>query len=54
MAKKRSWAGCGCPKGSKRISTKGRGRGWACQLEGYKLTKKGRRIRPFVKAVCNK
>lgn len=49
---KRNWNGCGCPSGAKKISTKGRGRGWACQAQGFKTNKKGRRYRPFVKAVC--
>lgn len=58
MAKKKKvkkstdWSGCGCPLGSKRISTKGRGRGWVCQSTTFRKTKNGRRIKPFVKAKC--
>lgn len=37
---------CECPEGSKRVLTKGRGRGWACQ--GPKRGK----YRPFVAAIC--
>lgn len=49
--KSKNWSGCGCPSGSKRISTKGRGRGWVCQSTTYK--KKGnRKFKPFVKAKC--
>ena len=53
MARRRkSWAGCGCPRGSKKISTRGHGRGWACQSNTAKRIK-GRVIkRPFVKATC--
>jgi hypothetical protein len=51
---KRDWSSCGCPKGSKRITTKGHGRGWACQADNFKVTKKGRKLRPFVKAVCGR
>ena len=52
MATKKNWSGCGCPKGSKRISTKGRGRGWACQSLARRRTKKGGSFFPFVKAHC--
>ena len=53
MAKRRkSWAGCGCPSGSKRITTRGRGRGWACQSNTLSRTRTGRKIRKFVKAKC--
>lgn len=53
MAKRRArrrsnWAGCGCPSGSKKISTKGRGRGWVCQSR----TKNRRGMKPFVRATC--
>lgn len=48
----RSWAGCRCPAGSRKISTRGRGRGWACQSSKAKRIR-GRLIKkPFVKAVC--
>jgi len=51
-SRSKSWAGCGCPKGSKKISTRGRGRGWACQSTKPKRIK-GRLIKkPFVKATC--
>jgi len=46
---------CGCPAGSKRVSTKGRGRGWACVSEQTKsLSPKVKRgwFKPFVKAIC--
>lgn len=46
MAKKSS-KGCRCPEGSTRISTKGRGRGWACMS---KKASKGW-FKPFVKAI---
>lgn len=49
---KRNWSGCGCPSGAKKITTRGRGRGWACQAQNYKVSKKGGRYKPFVKAVC--
>jgi len=53
MAKRaRNWAGCGCPSNSKKISTKGRGRGWACQSNASKVNKRGMRYKPFVKANC--
>lgn len=57
MARRRStrargWAGCGCPSGSRKISTKGRGRGWVCQSTSYKRNKRGGRFKPFVKATC--
>jgi hypothetical protein len=46
---------CGCPAGSKRVSTKGRGRGWACVSDTTKSlspkVKKGW-FKPFVKAIC--
>jgi len=42
---------CSCPAGSKRISTRGRGRGFVCQSTKFK-TVKGRRMKPFVKAKC--
>lgn len=46
---------CGCPAGSRKVSTKGRGRGWSCVSETTKslspLVKKGW-FKPFVKAVC--
>lgn len=51
MAKK-NWSGCGCPSGSKKITTKNRGRGWTCQSLSFKTTKRGTQIKPFVKAVC--
>lgn len=44
--------GCGCPSGAKMISTKGRGRGFVCQAQSYKVNKKGTRYKPFVKALC--
>ena len=48
MAKKSSK--CSCPSNSERISTKGRGRGFACR------SKKGLpgrpKFKPFVAAVC--
>lgn len=31
---RKSKAGCGCPAGAKRFSTKGRGRGFACLKNG--------------------
>jgi len=40
-----NWAGCGCPDGTRYVSTRGRTRGWSC----VKNTAKGSR---FVKAVC--
>jgi len=55
MARKkarRNWAGCGCPSGSKRISTRGRGRGWACQSVTPRRNRRGGRFFPFVKASC--
>lgn len=45
MKRARTTTNCSCPAGSKKISTKGRGRGWACQRQG-----KG--FQPFVKAKC--
>lgn len=45
---------CGCPANAKKISTKGRGRGFVCQAQSYKVNKKGRRYKPFVKAVCGR
>ena len=50
MAK--DWSKCGCPKGTKRLSTKGRGRGWTCQASNFKVNKKGKKYLPFVKAAC--
>jgi hypothetical protein len=50
---KRSWAGCGCPRGSKKISTKGRGRGWACQSLTKSRTRRGTMLKKFVKARCS-
>jgi hypothetical protein len=41
---------CGCPTGSKKISTKGRGRGWVCQSTSFKTNRNGMRYKPFVKA----
>lgn len=46
-----SGARCSCPSGSKRISTRGRGRGFVCQSTSFKRIK-GRKIKPFVKATC--
>lgn len=40
------WKGCGCPEGTKKVPTKGRGRGWACM----RSTNRGGR---FVAAVCS-
>jgi hypothetical protein len=63
MPRKRNWSGCRCPAGSRRISTRGRGRGWACQSNRPKRVrvKKGPRRgqmttvkKPFVKAVCGR
>jgi len=51
---KKDWSGCGCPTGTKKISTKNRGRGWTCQASGFKVNKKGRKYKPFVKAICNR
>jgi hypothetical protein len=48
----RSWAGCGCPSGAKKISTRGHGRGWVCQSRAFKRARGGRRYKPFVKATC--
>jgi len=39
--------GCGCPANSRKVSTKGRGRGWACISTVQ--PKKGW-FKPFVKA----
>lgn len=39
---------CGCPAGSRKVSTKGRGRGWAC-VTIAETPGKGW-FRPFVKA----
>lgn len=59
--KRQRWADCGCPHGSKRVRTGGRGRGWACQSnrpKRFKIKKGPRRGRtqlvkkPFVRAVC--
>lgn len=47
----KSWAGCGCPSGSKKLSTKGRGRGWVCQSTTFSQVR-GRRLKKFVKARC--
>jgi hypothetical protein len=52
MAPKRNWTGCGCPQGSKKISTKNRGRGWVCQANAAKTNKRGKKYKPFVKALC--
>lgn len=46
-----SAARCGCPAGSKKISTRGRGRGFVCQSTSFKRIK-GRKLKPFVKATC--
>lgn len=46
MARK-NWSGCGCPANARKVSTKGRGRGWVC------IAKKGKRPR-FVKASCGR
>jgi hypothetical protein len=51
-SRKRSWAGCGCPRGSKKVPQKGRGRGWACISLTKKRTRAGRMLAPFVKATC--
>lgn len=51
MARK-SWSGCGCPAGSKKISTRGRGRGWVCQSTTFRKSRTGRKMKPFVKARC--
>lgn len=49
----KNWAGCGCPRGSRKITTRGRGRGWACQSMTPKRSRTGRVIKkPFVKAIC--
>lgn len=43
---RKGWAGCGCPKDSKRVVNRRKGgRGWSC----VKQTAKGPR---FVKATC--
>lgn len=54
--RKRSWAGCGCPSGSVRLSTKGRGRGWVCMSKTPKVRKRHGltfTFHPFVKARCS-
>lgn len=46
---------CSCPAGSRRVSTKGRGRGWACISERTKSLSPSVKVgwfKPFVKAVC--
>jgi hypothetical protein len=55
--KKKSWRGCGCPRGSRRISTRGVARGWVCQSKKPRKTRGrlrnvGRYFYPFVKATC--
>ncbi len=58
--RKKSWRGCGCPKGSVRRSTRGHGRGWVCQSKkprkpyGRRLKNLGRHFYPFVKATCRR
>jgi hypothetical protein len=51
-SRRRSWAGCGCPRGSKKISTRGHGRGWVCQSLSKSRTRGGRMLKKFVKAKC--
>lgn len=51
-SRRRSWAGCGCPRGSKKVPSKGRGRGWVCLSLTKKRTRNGRVLAPFVKATC--
>lgn len=49
----KNWTGCGCPSGSNKVSTRGRGRGWVCQSRTPKRSRTGRLIKkPFVKATC--
>jgi len=57
---RRSYSGfgnvsCGCPSGSRKISTRGGGRGWVCQstsMKSMRVRGKMRRMKPFVKALC--
>lgn len=44
--------GCRCPSNARMVSTKGRGRGFVCQASTPKINKKGRKYKPFVKALC--
>lgn len=58
--KRKSWKGCHCPRGSRRISTRGHGRGWVCKatssgkrrLARGRLKSFGKYVYPFVKATC--
>jgi hypothetical protein len=52
---RRSRAGCRCPSGAKMLSTRGRGRGFVCQSQSFRvIRKRGRRykLKPFVRAIC--
>lgn len=55
--RRRRVGGCACPSGAKMISTKGHGRGFACQANKTKIVKKRGRTwvikKPFVKAICH-
>lgn len=51
---RRSSKSCACPRGSKKISTKGRGRGFVCQSTSPKRSKRGGKFYPFVKASCTR